>query len=60
MERGGKMLFIERLKLSAQYKAWLAEENEKNNFAIPANPETFLVFLESKGYEIIKKGEDEE
>lgn len=53
------MIFSERLKLSAEFKAWLVKENEKNNFQIPANPETFIVFLESKGYKIIKEESEE-
>ena len=54
------MTFKERLKLSTEYKAWLVKENEENDFQIVSNPETFLVFLEIKGYKIIKKESEEE
>lgn len=43
------MKFSDRLKLTMEYRQWLEQENDKNNFCIPSNPETFLVFLETKG-----------
>ena len=44
------MKFGDRVKISAEYREWLTAENEKNNFNIPFNPESFLAFLEIKGY----------
>ena len=44
------MKFSDRVKISAEYREWLTAENEKNNFNIPSNPESFLAFLEIKGY----------
>lgn len=44
------MLFTERQKIILKYRKWLIEEREKNDFQIKDCPETFLVFLASKGY----------
>lgn len=45
------MKFSERVKLSNEYRDWLLKENR---FEITFSPESFLAFLEIKGYEIIK------
>lgn len=49
------MTFSDRVKLSNEYRAWLIEENEKHFYSIVSSPETFLAFLEIKGYKILKQ-----
>lgn len=44
------MKFSERVKLSNEYRDWLLKENR---FEITFSPESFLAFLEIKGYKII-------
>ena len=43
------MRFKDKVKLSQEYAEWLKTENEKNDFMMPFNPETFLTFLDAKG-----------
>ena len=49
------MKFIERVKIAKEYAEWLKSGNEKYNFTMPFNPETFLAFLEIKGYSVEKQ-----
>lgn len=53
------MKFSERVELINEYRTWRIKENEKHDFKIPYNPETFVSFLAIKGYEVIKNEESE-
>lgn len=53
------MTFKDRLKLSMEYWGWLEKKNEelkKDHVQIVSNPESFLIFLETKG--LIKKKDE--
>lgn len=54
------MKFSESVNLINEYRTWRIQENKNHDFKIPYNPETFVSFLEIKGYEVVKKEEDNE
>lgn len=44
------MLFSDRVKIKNEYDKWLNQEMENNQYIINDCPETFLVFLQIKGW----------
>lgn len=47
------MLFYDRKIISNEYRRWLFEESEKiepSNYEIEDCPESFMVFLQTKGF----------
>lgn len=44
------MLFRDRVKITNEYRLWLIAEREGDKFIIEDCPESFLVFLQTKGY----------
>ena len=45
-----KMLFRDRVKIANEYRLWLVAEREGDKFIIEDCPESFLAFLQTKGY----------
>lgn len=43
------MTFSQRMKLVIEYRKWLGRKNEKMQFRIADEPDTFLLFLFTKG-----------
>lgn len=44
------MLFRDRVKIANEYRLWLIAEREDDKFIVEDCPESFLVFLQIKGY----------
>ena len=53
------LLFSDRVKIRAMYNKWLDKEMENNQYIINDCPETFMAFLQCKGWlnvdEILKE-----
>lgn len=44
------MLFRDRVKIANEYRLWLIAEREDDKFIVEDCPESFLAFLQMKGY----------
>ena len=44
------LLFSDRVKIRAMYDKWLDQEMENNQYIINDCPETFIAFLQTKGW----------
>ena len=44
------MLFRDRVKIANEYRLWLVAEREDDRFIVEDCPESFLAFLQTKGY----------
>lgn len=44
------MLFRDRVKIANEYRLWLIAEREDDKFIVEDCPESFLAFLQIKGY----------
>lgn len=44
------MLFRDRVKIANEYRLWLIAEREDDKFTVEDCPESFLAFLQTKGY----------